>query len=87
VAAARVEDMGFEALEMATAAGVPLRNESDVIGYDWKLIDLDSGVYEVLDNLYLIQTVEGNLYKLSFTGFYDAQGQQGAPIFKAARLF
>jgi hypothetical protein len=85
--AARVEGSTFETFDVSDAGGVPLSNESDVIGYDWKLIDLDAGVYEVLDNLYVIQTVEGNLYKLSFVGFYDDLGQQGAPIFRAAQLF
>jgi len=82
----RVNDVSFEAMDTESSAAYPLVFAADVIGYDWKIFDLDNGTYTVLDNLYLIRTSEGHLFKLNFTGFYDGLGNQGSPTFRAQEL-
>jgi hypothetical protein len=86
VTAAKVSDQSYAAMDLGIASSYEFKSESDVIGYDWKAFDLENGTYNVMDNLYLIQTSEANVYKFSFTGFYDPTGAQGAPIFKATLL-
>jgi hypothetical protein len=86
VSAAKVIDQSYAAMDLGIASSYEFKTESDVIGYDWKAFDLENGTYNVMDNLYLIQTSEANIYKFSFTGFYDPTGAQGAPIFKATLL-
>ncbi|MBK9732286.1 MAG: T9SS type A sorting domain-containing protein [Chitinophagaceae bacterium] len=40
------------------------------IGYDWKFFDMASGQYALVDSLcYFVKSLDGNIYKLVFTGF------------------
>ncbi|NNC83302.1 MAG: hypothetical protein HKN79_06970 [Flavobacteriales bacterium] len=84
VQAQSLEEYDFEAIDADYLDGIALSDQRDIIGYDWKYFDLDSETYSIVDNAYVIRTVEGNRYKLQFTGFVDAFGERGAPSFRAA---
>lgn len=66
---------------------VPLKNAANVIGWDWKSINLDANVYSV-DNskTYLIKSVNGLLYKMRFIKFYNDEGSRGYPEFEIKQL-
>ena len=55
-----------------------LSSDWDVVGFDWKLYDLDEGSYEVNPNdIYGIRTADGREFLLRFLDFYDDQGNTG----------
>ncbi len=56
-----------------------------VIGYDWKAYNGVSYAIRT-KNKYLIRDAEGMVYKLRFTGFYNAQGAKGSPQWEYQRL-
>ena len=59
----------------------------DVIGYDWKEYDFDTGIYAIFpDHVFIVQDVEGYFYKLHFTDWYNAAGQRGNPRFEVVGL-
>ncbi len=62
-------------------------NENDIIGYDWKTYDFNSGTY-IVDELsnFIIQTNIGFYYKLHFIDFYNDAGVKGAPKFEFQKL-
>jgi hypothetical protein len=74
----------FDAIDATYIQSVELTSEEDVIGYDWKEFTLIGESYSILDNAFVIQTVEGNDYKFQFTNFLDENGERGAPTFQAA---
>ncbi|NNK79921.1 MAG: hypothetical protein HKO93_00360 [Flavobacteriales bacterium] len=76
----------FEAIDEIYLSDIQLTDRRDIIGYDWKYFDLDSETYSVVDNAFAIRTPEGSLFKLQFTSFVDAEGERGAPAFRAAQL-
>jgi len=72
-------------LEMAMQA--EFSANLDAIGYDWKYYNFETGSYTVDAGItYLIRNRNGFLYKLRFTGFYNAVGQKGYPSFDYQRL-
>lgn len=51
-----------------SAAG--FHTEMNGIGYDWKTFNMSTGVYDVsADTCYFVQTADGSIWKLRFTGF------------------
>ena len=55
----------------------------NAIGYEWKFFDFDTQTYAVVPNrVYIIQSVEGNIFALRFLGFYSSEGVKGAPEFE-----
>jgi hypothetical protein len=86
VSARALDLFDFDAIDAIYLSGIELSDQRDVIGYDWKYFDLDAETYSVVDNAYAIRTVEGNLFKLQFTGFVDAAGERGSPAFRAALI-
>ena len=55
------------------------------IGYDWKAYNGVSYAIKT-KNKYLIRDADGIVYKLRFTGFYNAQGVKGSPQLEYQRL-
>ncbi len=74
----------FDAIDATYIQSVDLTSAEDVIGYDWKEFALIGESYSILDNAFVIRTVEGNDYKFQFTNFLDENGERGAPAFQAA---
>ena len=59
----------------------------NVIGFDWKAYNFDTGVYAVDPNKsFLVKTVNGKVYKLRFLDYYDEFGQKGAPTMELGEL-
>jgi hypothetical protein len=55
----------------------------DAIGYDWKVVDINTSQYTTLPQLtYLIKDNEGYYYKLHFLDYYNGLGQRGYPLFE-----
>lgn len=79
--------LGFEAIDLAFAQQVDFTNAIDVIGYDWKSFDLNTGLYQVdIAKNYIVKTSEGFYFKLHFVDFYNDQGEKGYPKWVAQRL-
>ncbi len=59
----------------------------DAIGYDWKYYDFDAMVYVIEPGrTYIVQSVEGDYYKLRFTSFTNDLGEKGYPTFELAKF-
>ncbi len=77
----------FYNFSLADAEKYTLQPNKDVIGFDWKVVDINDGKYTVLPKaVYVIKDQNDALWKLHFTGFYDNQGKKGNPSFEYQRL-
>lgn len=70
-----------------SATTLSYSTQRDVIGYEWKEYNFDSGFYEI-DNtiIYVIRSVSGKIYKLRFIDFYNNSGERGYPTFDVVEL-
>lgn len=79
--------IAFSAINFESANNMSFSNALDVIGYDWKYYNFTTGSYTVSYNRnYVIKDEEGFYYKFRFTGFYNALGQKGYPVFEYQQL-
>jgi len=77
----------FASVSLADTMANPFNTNEDVIGYDWKEYDFDTGIYAIFpDHVFIVQDVEGYFYKLHFTDWYNAAGQRGNPRFEVVGL-
>lgn len=77
----------FTQVSLADTITNPFSNKEDVIGYDWKEYNFDTGLYTVFpDHVFIIQDTEGFFFKLHFTDWYNAAGQRGNPRFEVMGL-
>lgn len=77
----------FYAFNMDNVKTYTLYPNRDIIGFNWKTVDINSGVYTVRPKfVYLVKDQQGQLWKLHFTGFYDADGRKGNPGFEYQRM-
>ncbi len=77
----------FETVTLEQAMSLTLSSSLDIIGYDWKYYNFDTGSYTVKTNrLYIVRDTEGYYYKLRFIGFYNAQGEKGYPVMEFQKL-
>jgi hypothetical protein len=76
----------FDSLSIDKALALRLSAALDVVGFDWKDYDFDRGFVTNPNRLYIIKTVEGNIYKLRFIDFLDEKGNKGSPYFEFQRL-
>ena len=84
---AEVFDMPFDSISIETAESLTFSADRNIIGFDWKYYSFDSGLYEILDNQnYVVQTAEGNYYKLHFLDYYNVQGEKGYPLMEWQKL-
>ena len=88
-------------LDMMTTTGAGQRREityediesysfssnQDVIGYDWKDFDFDSGFYLIYaEKNYIIKNGLDQYFKIHFIDFYDDLGEKGHPTFEILQL-
>lgn len=74
----------FDTLKAETFDMVPNR---DVIGFDWKTVNINTGKYTMNPNqIFLVKDQEQRLWKLRFVSFYNEQGIRGYPQFEYQRL-
>ena len=88
VAAIDDEDVIYEDIDLAFAQTQNYIDWKGVIGSTWKKIPaIDNPLYEMdTDKKYIFKHNDGNYYKLRFTSFYNAQGEQGYPSFEIKKL-
>ncbi len=59
----------------------------DLIGYNWKSFNFESGYYIINSNInYIIKNTEGRYYKLRFIDFYNDDGVKGYPTFEVQEI-
>jgi hypothetical protein len=79
--------MNFDDIDYQKALSVPLFNQRDVIGYNWKYYSFSSQSYIVVPNRnYIIRDEKGYYWKLRFVDFYNNNGEKGYPKFEYQRL-
>ncbi len=77
----------YENLTHAEAESLSLSTRMDLIGYDWKYYDFDNSLYTIRPGrVYVIRDTDGDLYKMRFVGFYNAQGEKGYPVIEHQKL-
>ena len=86
-AAVRVQGHTFAEINYDIAQGLTFEDKADAIGYDWKYYDFNAASYSVDPELtYVVRTVDGELFKLRFIGFYNNLGEKGYPTIEYQRL-
>lgn len=79
---------GFSNIQYnATLLQKPFSNARDVVGFDWKKYDFNTGKYKT-DTMkcYVIRNRRGHYWKLRFVDFYNNQGLKGAPTFEFSQI-
>lgn len=62
-------------------------NAANVIGYDWKIIDINTALYTIPQHLYyVLKCADGFYYKLRVLDFYDQSGTKGTVTFEYQRI-
>jgi len=57
--------------------------QADRIGYDWKVVDINTSQYTTYPQItYIIKDSENYYYKLHFLDYYNDNGQRGNPKFE-----
>lgn len=77
----------FYDFTLADAEKYTLKANRDMIGFDWKVVDINTGGYTVVPKaIFVIKDQQDALWKLHFIGFYDGNGKKGNPSFEYQRL-
>jgi hypothetical protein len=75
----------FEKIDRTVAQNLKLTNQTDVIGYNWKVFA--NNIYKIqLTYNYVVNDQKGYLWKMRFVDFYDNKGTKGTPKFEFQRL-
>lgn len=65
----------------------PLSTKRDIIGYNWKKVNINTAEYTILPKrMFILNDQNGNLWKFHFVSFYDQNGDRGHPQFEYERL-
>jgi hypothetical protein len=76
------QDITFDLVE-----NYQFSSKMDMIGYDWKDVNIETGAYTVYPWMnYIIRDRQGFYYKLHFIDYYDDEGKKGAPKFEFQKL-
>ncbi len=77
----------FYPFSLEDAKKFTLKADRDVIGYNWKSVNINTTQYTVNPRLiYLVEDQNGALWKLHFVNFYDSDNKKGSPQFEYQRL-
>lgn len=77
-AVVRTIEIPYEEMDFGKISGLAFTRQRDVMGYDWKRYDFNTGTYTVdLSRYFVIRTSPVTYYKLRFIDFYDEQGRKG----------
>lgn len=80
-------DSKWEDVNWDYAQSLNYSSERDIIGYDWKEYNFDTGLYEVdASRIFVIHSVSGKYFKLRFIDFYDEFGEKGNLQFELVEL-
>ena len=86
VRAYRTAEYTFDEVDWALAQTFNMTEKWDEIGFDWKVFDFDLGFIVDETIIYLVESTEGEFYKMKFTSFYNDQGDKGYPQFMVQKL-
>jgi hypothetical protein len=82
-----VDSIPFLDIEYDDVVNLELSILENVIGYNWKDINITSEIYSVDNTMYyIIKSQNGFLYKLRFIRFYSDSGLKGFPEFEIKQL-
>ena len=77
----------FEEIELEDISGLSFPNNLDEIGHEWKYYNLEEGFYSVdSDMIFIIETIDGSLFKLHFMSYYNDDGETGYPQFEFMKV-
>lgn len=77
----------FATITIGEASAMHYSGATDVIGYDWKYYNFETGSYTVETNrFYLVRDRKNFIWKLRFIGFYNRMGEKGYPVIEFQRL-
>ncbi len=88
-AVARDSAKSFTEIDYAYAKGLNYKTSRDMIGFEWKSINLSAPLlhYNVKSYLtYILRDQRGYYWKLRFLDFYNEQGEKGYPKFEYQQL-
>ena len=84
---AETDSVKFSDIDLTYANQLEYSQAIDIIGYDWKEYNFDTGIYEIYsDQNFVIKHPTGRIYKLHFVDFYNDIGEKGAPQFEFEEL-
>jgi hypothetical protein len=77
----------FDQMTAVEAEQFTYSNAANVIGYEWKMVDINTSTYTIVpDRYYILKDKDGYYYKLRFLDFYDDLGNRGSITFDYQRL-
>jgi len=77
----------FDAITFNSLNLTAFSSARDVIGFDWKTYDFNTGRYITHPNkCYVVKTRKDQYYRIHFMNFYDANGYKGSPSFEYERI-
>lgn len=80
-------DFNFNDFGLKEAQTFDLNNRRESIGYNWKLVNINTAEYTILPKrMLLLKDQQQQLWKFHFVSFYDENGQRGKPQFEYIRL-
>lgn len=84
---AKMVNKPFADIAIADTAGAAYSSRRDIIGYDWKVFNLNTNLYTVdVAMCYIIKDNKGFYYKLHFIDFVNSSGIKGFPKFEFKKL-
>ena len=87
VKAALVLDKAYSDITIDEVSTNPLSGFWNRIGYDWKIFDFTTELYQIdFNKSYLLLDRKGFYYKLRFIDFYNSSGIKGYPKFEFEKL-
>ncbi len=89
VSCTKLVDIPFELITYESVKNLPLQNNRDAVGYEWKGFDFDftNGNYKIFSNwTYIIKDANGTYFKMRFLDFYDANHHKGFPKIEYQKL-
>lgn len=71
----------YDEIDLSKVSALQFTKHIDKIGYDWKVYDLEKGLY-IIDQskVFIIRYSNGLIYKLKFIDYYNDEGKKGYPM-------
>ncbi len=86
-AADTLTEYDFNRFSLNEAEKFTLVPTRDIIGFNWKQVNINNGEYTVLPKrVYILNDQNDDLWKIHFVNFYDENGRRGKPQFEYKRL-
>ena len=77
----------FDDINLDVITNFNFSTDQNIIGYDWKSYDLNTGVFTINSSInYIIETNNQKYFKLRFLDFYNENGLKGYPKFEYEEL-